>query len=87
MSSDILGDPGAVSRGGKNGATEFFTHLKTGHGTLGSQRMVVGTMTQQLIFPPPTTPPDSFDMLGSILASSKLYIHPPLPKLNVNSNF
>ena len=49
-------------------------------GTLGSPRMVVGTLTQQLFkmknFPSLPPPPCSFDMLGSTIASSKLSTHP-----------
>lgn len=49
------------------------------HGTLGSPRMVVGTLTQQLFKMknfPSLPPPCSFDMLGSTIASSKLSTHP-----------
>ena len=39
----------------------FYAPENRFHGTLGSQRMGVGTMTQQLIFAPPTTsPPGQF---------------------------
>ena len=81
MSSDILGDPGAVNRGGKNGATEFFKHRKTGFmapldhrgWSLGHWR---NSSSKWRIFPPSPPPPCSFDMLGSTIASSKLSTHP-----------
>ena len=68
------------SRGNQSGREKrrdgiFHAPENRSYDTLGSPKIVVGTLTQQLFkmknFPSPS-PPCTFDMLGSTIASSKL---------------